>query len=397
MRKKLGSRQTSLRKKQYIGGIAALLAVILFFRVSAPAIALGASGAAQSFIEGSVEATLPGSSSQEPVSSPFSLRSLFSNLMPGFSLLEDPALTNTKTTDEGGEQAPAPAKSAGEEGDDASSQQEEGDSSAWPEGAKSIEENDLSPSPESTAYLHYEDLYIKSYSQYQLDLASLYQTPASFTLKEDAPQVLIIHTHATESYMQEQRDYCTDADVDRRDDDNQNVVRVGTEIANVLTEKGIRVIHDTTHHDQPYTGAYTRSEETVSAYLEKYPDIKVVLDIHRDAASSSDGGKLAPVAEIDGQKAAQVMILSGTGETGLYHPNWEENLRFGIEIEKKLQSMYPGLSRGMHLSENRYNMHLAPGYLIIEVGMTGNTMDQAIYSGSLLGNALYEVLKDKTE
>ncbi len=395
MRRRRVRNVPSMRNRRLVSVIAGLLSIVIFFKVSAPAIALGAAGAAESFVSASVEATLPGSVEKNAgVENPFSLRSLLTKLLPGFSLLDPSSLVSPAESGK----APAKEEQAQDETEQNGESSDNGDEAQTPApaGTMSVEKTDLSPSA-GGRYLNFEDLFIKSDSAYDLDLSALYNEKASFTLAADSPQVLIIHTHATESYMQEDRDYCTEADVDRRDDDEQNVVRVGTEIANTLTEKGIRVIHDTTHHDQPYTGSYTRSEETVTNYLAQYPDIKVVLDIHRDAAATADGGKVRPVAEIDGKSAAQVMILSGTGEVGLDFPNWQENLRFGVEIEKKMQELYPGLTRGLNLTEYRYNMHLAPGYLIMEVGMTGNTMDEAIYSGSLMGNAIYEVLKDKIE
>ncbi len=209
------------------------------------------------------------------------------------------------------------------------------------------------------------------------------------------PQVLIMHTHTTEGYLTYCAGYYNDADVARTKDNSRNVVAVGNEITSRLTASGIGVIHDTTIHDSPqYTGAYSRSEETVKRYLEQYPTIQVVLDIHRDAVMPDDTTKVKPTVEINGRKAAQVMIIaSAVDDPDAPHPGWRNNLRLALKLQNKLATEYPGLARPLSVVASRYNQHLAPGSLLIEVGTDANTVAEAIYSGELVAASLADVLE----
>ncbi len=212
--------------------------------------------------------------------------------------------------------------------------------------------------------------------------------------KSDQPQVLLVHTHTTEQYMLYDAGYYNAGDRDRTGDQRQNVCAVGKAIAAQLEAAGIRTIHDTTVHDSPqYSGAYTRSAETVADYLAKYPSIKVVLDVHRDAIMDSDTTLTKPTVEIGGKKAAQVMIITGVVSTGeLPHPNWEQNLTLAAKWQQALSKAYPGLMRPLYTVASRYNQHLSPGYLLVEVGSEGNTVEEVTYSAQLLGKTLATLL-----
>jgi stage II sporulation protein P len=171
-------------------------------------------------------------------------------------------------------------------------------------------------------------------------------------------------------------------------------VAVGDVIAEKLQEAGIAVIHDTTVHDYPsYNGAYERSAETVKAILAEYPSIRVVLDIHRDAIGT-DTSISQPIAEINGKEAAQVMIISGCDDGTMDMPNYMLNFRFACRLQEQMESMYPGLTRPILFDYRKYNQDLTTGSLLIEVGSHGNTYEQAIYAGALLGDALAQVLLD---
>lgn len=210
---------------------------------------------------------------------------------------------------------------------------------------------------------------------------------------DGSPQVLIMHTHTTECYEPEARDRF-DADFGSRTTDlDKSVVAVGDEITAALEAAGIGVIHDTTVHDYPrYTGAYDRSSVTVERILQENPTIKIVLDIHRDAIES-DGERYAPICTVDGETAAQIMIICGCTNV----PQYRYNLRFAAKLQSKLESDYPSFTRPLLVAERNYNQELTKGSLLIEMGSSSNSLDEAKYSGRLLGMSLAEMLLETAE
>ena len=212
--------------------------------------------------------------------------------------------------------------------------------------------------------------------------------PFSIEPGSSEPQVLIMHTHTTETYELEEKDWYDPEFTCRSTDLAVNMAAVGEEIAAQLNAAGIVTLHDTTLHDYPsYNGSYERSNETVRAYLEQYPSIKAVLDVHRDAIEPSGDQRVSAVAEIDGQTAAQVMIICGADNGGNL-PNFQQNLAFAAAWENAMESRYPGLTRPVLFDYRYYNQDLTTGSLLIEIGSHGNTLEQAKYSGRLVGQAL---------
>ncbi len=177
----------------------------------------------------------------------------------------------------------------------------------------------------------------------------------------------------------------------RTTDLNYSVARVGTELTNYLKEKGFNVTHNTTYHDYPaYSGSYARSLNTLEGLLEG-KNTQLVFDLHRDAVGSSN--EYAPTIKINDNYVAQIMFVIGTNGGGLEHPNWIQNLKIAVKIQEKANEMYPGLFRPIIIRNSRYNQHLTNGSSIIEVGATGNTMEQCILSMQCLSNVLAEVCK----
>lgn len=204
------------------------------------------------------------------------------------------------------------------------------------------------------------------------------------------PQVLIMHTHATESYELEANGWFDPEYTARRTDTTLNMVSVGAEIAAKLNAAGIVTLQDATLHDYPsYNGSYERSNATVRAYLQKYPSIKVVLDVHRDAIETN-GQRVAAVAEIDGVNAAQIMLICGADKNGNL-PNFKQNLGFAAAFENAMESRYPGLTRPVLFDYRYYNQDLTTGSLLIEIGSHGNTLAEAQYTGRLVGTAMAEL------
>lgn len=224
------------------------------------------------------------------------------------------------------------------------------------------------------------------------------QNPPDFTIADDdVPQVLIMHTHTTESFEPYERENFDSSFNYRTTDPSKNVVMIGDKITQELEDAGIGVIHDTTIHDYPsYNGSYERSAETVKKILKENPTIKVVLDIHRDAIGSGDN-ILQPTVEVNDKKAAQVMIISGCDDGTLDMPDYIKNFRFASHLQQQLSSDYPGLTRPILFDYRKYNQDLTTGSLLIEVGTHGNTLEQVSYSGELIGKSLVKALEDLKE
>ncbi len=237
--------------------------------------------------------------------------------------------------------------------------------------------------------------FIKNSTNIERDkIISEIKGPVSFKItKDNSPQVLIMHTHATESYESETRDYYIKGTNSRTKDNEKNVVRIGAEIAKQFQNSGIGVLHDKTQHDNPsYNGSYERSESTVKSYLKKYPSIKVVLDVHRDAIQQDDETMIAPIASINGKNAAQVMIISGADNGKLGYPNYMNNLRFSRRLQEQIEADYKGLTRPIAFTYKKYNQHLTNGSILLEMGGHGNSLEEAIYLGELVGKSLVKLL-----
>ncbi|MBQ7688544.1 MAG: stage II sporulation protein P [Clostridia bacterium] len=237
-------------------------------------------------------------------------------------------------------------------------------------------------------------------SEQKPDFAALLEAGAPLEQADvSLPTVLIFHTHTTESYLPAfngvfYKDFSTHST-----DQKQNIVRVGDALVSALEAQGIGVIHDTEVYDASYNGAYARSRTAVQAYLEQYPSIQVTIDVHRDAVYNSSVSAVKPTAEINGQKAAQIMIITGA-EEGLVSsfPSWRENLRFALALQKAAQEKYEGLMKPIYFCQRKYNMDLTPCSLLLEFGSDTNTLAEAVYAGYLLGDALGAlIVSDLTE
>ncbi len=228
-----------------------------------------------------------------------------------------------------------------------------------------------------------------------LDIESVLSKPLELSVDKSKPAVLIFHSHTSEGYEMIERSWYACDYVARSNDENRNIVRVGTEIANYLTELGYTVIHDKTIHDDSYNASYSESRKTVEKHLEEHPEIQIVLDIHRDAITLDSGTKIKPVNTISGKKAAQLMIITGAEEGKVENfPDWEYNLRFALQLQKKCETMFPGLMRPVLFSQRKYNMDMTRFSLLIEMGSEANTLEEACYSGRMLAAALAALMDD---
>jgi stage II sporulation protein P len=247
---------------------------------------------------------------------------------------------------------------------------------------------------QSSVYVPLEHGFVKNQTSLSYEeVQSLGKTKPEIKLENTSePQVLIYHTHATESYQPYQVDWYDPSYNARSADDSENMVAVGNVLAEKLEAAGIGVIHDTTHHDETYTGAYDRSRETIEKYLKQYPSIKVVLDVHRDALQG-DNVITAPVTTINGKSTAQVMIISCAGTSSKPIPNYKQNFSFACMLQNQMEGDYPTLTRPILFDDRHYNQDLSVGALLIEVGGHGNTLEEAENAISLVGDSLIKVLK----
>lgn len=228
------------------------------------------------------------------------------------------------------------------------------------------------------------------------EVLSIMQQGMNIVLEDTPePQVLIVHTHATESFEPFDSEIYDTRNSWRSTDNTKNMVAVGNAIEKQLKDAGIGVIHDTTKHDYPsYNGSYERSAATVNSYLEKHPTIKIVLDIHRDGIQRENDVIVKPVTEINGKKAAQLMIITGCDDGTMNVPEWRENLRFAASLQNAIEEDYPHLTRPIFFCYRKYNMDLTTGSLLLEVGANGNTLDEAVYTGELVGKSLARLLTE---
>jgi stage II sporulation protein P len=232
----------------------------------------------------------------------------------------------------------------------------------------------------------YKNVEIKNETNYELTEEML-----NPNIEIDNKNILIFHTHTCESYTSSKKYSYQPTGTYRTTDLNYTVAKVGEELTGYLENYGYNVIHDTTYHDYPaYTGSYNRSLTTVENLL-KSNKADVIIDLHRDAIGSNSD--YAPTVKIGEEKAAQLMFVVGTNGGGLWHPNWNQNLKFAVKVQQKAQEMYPNLFKPIILRNSRYNQHLGKAATIIEVGATGNTLEQCLTSMKYLSKVMSEVMK----
>ena len=221
---------------------------------------------------------------------------------------------------------------------------------------------------------------------------------------DSSPTVLVVHTHGTECYSGDNASFesadangyygfYTDNSQTRTLDTDENVIAVGEAFCMTLAEQGIHAIQCRTMHDKDdYNSAYSNSRKSISEYLEKFPTIKYVIDLHRDSLGGNGGEKIKTVAEgIDG--TAQVMLVAGCNGNGVLYPHWKENLSVALKYKKVMDEKYPSLSRPIYLRYSRYNLDLAVGSLLLEVGSCGNTLAEALNAAKLAAECFAEMLK----
>ena len=225
---------------------------------------------------------------------------------------------------------------------------------------------------------------IDNRSRSDYDLSELLDRPFAFP-HTDEPTVLILHTHATEAYA--------DTEGYRSEDPKENMVAIGAQMAEILNRAGICTLHDTTLHDAyGYSDAYERVEGVIAEYLQEYPKICMVIDVHRDAVENADGSQRPMSTTLSGEEMAQLLLVMGTDTDELPHPNWEENLSFAVKLQAYIGESAPDLFRNISLRSARYNEHMSPYSILLEVGSAGNTQEQALRSATYFAQKLSTLL-----
>ncbi len=270
------------------------------------------------------------------------------------------------------------------------------DYSKVPEGETAIIPMDLSLSSGANTYIYNSTGYSPNTKAL---LASSFNSSSSspiYIANKSAPLVLIVHTHGTEAYSKDGAiSYLDDgSEIARSENISQNVVSVGAVMADILNRNGISTLHCTIMHDKiQYKDAYARAEATIKEYLAKYPSIKLVIDLHRDAVVKSTGELVRPVTLVDSQPTAQVMCVVGSDWGGEACPNWQNNLALALKLRDALNTKYENLCRPSYLRSSTYNQELAPFSLLLEVGASGNSLEEAKRAASLVAAELIPLIK----
>ena len=199
------------------------------------------------------------------------------------------------------------------------------------------------------------------------------------------PLVLVLHTHGTEGYFEDNTNlsdfapegvegyFLPEETSFRTTDPQKSVVRVGEVFTETLISCGIPTLHVKVMHDlEDFNSAYTKSGETAKEMLEKYPSIQYVIDLHRDSVVRGDS-YVKSYTTVENTPTAQVMLVVGTGK----HDNWRQNLVVAASFKEQMDARFPSLSRALFLRTARYNQQYLPGCLLLEVGSAANTLEEA--------------------
>ena len=214
------------------------------------------------------------------------------------------------------------------------------------------------------------------------DIEALLAQPLSWDLRQEPPSVLILHTHTTESYTRKGEDYA-ESSAWRTADENYNMLAIGDLVGEILEENGIGVLHDRELYDYPsYNGSYTRARKDLKSFLLENPSIRMVLDLHRDAAGEGTT-QMKTSATVAGERSAQLMLVVGTN-----YDTYTENLSLALKLHAQLESQCPGITRPLQLRAARFNQDLSEGALLVEVGAAGNTHGEARIAAKELAKAI---------
>lgn len=228
---------------------------------------------------------------------------------------------------------------------------------------------------------------------YAYDKAALLAQPSTLDFSGEGPHILIVHTHGSEAYTQTAATTYTAVEPYRTLDSARSVIAVGKALAEALESHGFSVIHDTAVNDYPsYNDSYWTTLQRIEQWKAQYPNLQMVIDVHRDAVEDDFGKAVALSAQAAGEDCARIMLVVGTDQGGLSHPGWRENLSNALKLQSVLEAMAPGLCRDLDLRTERFNQHVTPGSILVEVGTNGNTLEQALRSAAILADGLAQTV-----
>lgn len=250
---------------------------------------------------------------------------------------------------------------------------------------------EITENGENLQRISMENIRILNYSRKRdIDYKKLVEGVVNLTKSSD--KILIYNTHTSESYANSEEYQFEYSGVRRSRDANYNMLAVANEFKNNLSNKGFNVTHNTTPHDYgTYDSAYSRSRITVQEALSRNPGYGLSIDLHRDAIEDLD---FAPSVNINGVDVAQCMFVIGVGYDDESNPYYEENLKLALKLQYIADEVYPGLFRPMIIRNSVYNQDLNKYSILIEVGASGNTFDEAFYATRCLTNLLNIMYKD---
>ena len=236
-----------------------------------------------------------------------------------------------------------------------------------------------------------EGIKFKNGSGLKYDKGELIQRPLQWDLTAAEPTVLILHTHATESYTKTVGDSYEETAAFRTLDEDYNMISIGDHLAGLLEAGGVTVIHDRELHDYPsYNGSYNHARKAMERHLKENPSVCLVLDLHRDASGDLKN-QMRTKATVNGKASAQIMFVVGTNGTGLKHPNWQDNLALALKLQVQMERICAGICRNINLRGQRFNQDKSPGALLVEVGAAGNTREEALTAIEVLASAILDL------
>lgn len=223
-------------------------------------------------------------------------------------------------------------------------------------------------------------------SNKNIDYKSLFNN--NITLIKSKNPILMYCTHTSETYTSSSRYAINYSGNYRIRDSGYNMLSVAKIMSDTLKAKKIDVNFDTTPHDYTsYQNAYKNSKKTINKNL-KQSKYGMVIDVHRDASGNLS---YAPTINVNGQKVAKLMLVMGVGTKGYENKYWKENLSLAVKIMRVGESMYPGLFKPMIIRNSKYNQDLNPNSFLVEVGATGNSLEEAYLGARCLANILNKI------
>ena len=223
------------------------------------------------------------------------------------------------------------------------------------------------------------------------DPGALIEKPLDWDLTGEQPTVLIYHSHATESYTPSPGESYQESSAYRTLAEDYNMVSIGARVAELLEEGGVKVIHDRQLHDYPnYNTSYNSSRASIQDYLDAYPSIELVLDLHRDA-SGDNNNQMRTAVRVNGEMSSRLMLVVAAGTNARPVPQWRENLALGLKLSTQLERIAPGVTRYVNLRGSRFNQDLSTGAILVEVGAAGDTHGEALRAAEILAEAILDL------